>query len=145
MHRTALCLFVLCGYGIWAHTLRKGHRFRLFKNRVVRKIFGCEGEEVTNVWRYSQSEELHDFCPHQILFRWSNQGGWDGQGMVHVWHRREVLVVFWWWNWRKDTTQKIKHRWENNVKTYLKEREWEYMDWMNLARDGETWDFVWTQ
>jgi len=69
MHRTVLCLLVLCGYRIWAHTLSEGHRFTLFKNRVVRKLFGCEGEEVTSVSRYPQSEELHDFCPHQRLFR----------------------------------------------------------------------------
>jgi hypothetical protein len=22
-----------------------------------------------------------DFTPHQILLKWSNQGGWDGQGI----------------------------------------------------------------
>jgi len=29
-----------------------------------------------------------------------------------------------------------RHRWEDNVKTYLKEREWEVMDWINLAHLG---------
>jgi hypothetical protein len=33
-------------------------------------------------------------------------------------------------------------RWEDNVKTYFKEREWEVMDWINLAHNGETWAFM---
>ena len=28
------------------------------------------------------------FTPHQILFGWSNQEEWDGQGRQHVWRER---------------------------------------------------------
>ena len=34
--------------------------------------------------------------PHQILFGWSNQEVWDGQGMWHVLWWGEVHIGFWW-------------------------------------------------
>jgi hypothetical protein len=35
----------LYGYETWSLALRKEHRFSVFKNRVLRKIFGSEEEE----------------------------------------------------------------------------------------------------
>jgi hypothetical protein len=32
----------------------------VFENRVLRKIFGPKGEEVTGDWRKLHNEELHD-------------------------------------------------------------------------------------
>jgi len=43
-------------------------------NRVLRKIFGSEGKEVTGGWRKLHNEELYDFTLHQILLQQSNQG-----------------------------------------------------------------------
>jgi hypothetical protein len=31
--------------------LREGHRLRVFENRVLRRIFGSERDEVTGDWR----------------------------------------------------------------------------------------------
>ena len=30
----------------------------------------------------------------QIMPGWSNQGGWDGQGMQHVWGKGQVCTGF---------------------------------------------------
>jgi hypothetical protein len=38
------------------------HRLRVFENRVLRGIFGPEGEEVTGSWRKLHKEKLHNFC-----------------------------------------------------------------------------------
>jgi len=35
---------------------------RLFKNRVLRKVFGPDSEEVTGDWRKLHNEELYDLC-----------------------------------------------------------------------------------
>jgi hypothetical protein len=32
-----------------------------------------------------------------------------------------------------------RHRWEDNIKMYLKEIEWEVMDWIHLAQDRDWW------
>jgi hypothetical protein len=50
---------VLYGCETWSLTLRKGYRLRVFENRVVRRIFGPESDEVTGKWRKLHSEELH--------------------------------------------------------------------------------------
>jgi hypothetical protein len=38
---------VLCGCETWSLTLKEEHKLRVLKDRVLRKIFGPKGEEVT--------------------------------------------------------------------------------------------------
>ena len=53
----------------WSPTLREEHRFRVFKNRVVRKIFGRVSEDVTGDWRKLRRGELHDlYCSLDIVW-----------------------------------------------------------------------------
>jgi hypothetical protein len=43
--------------------VREENRLRVFKNRVLRRIFGSEGNEVTGEWRKLHNEELNDlYC-----------------------------------------------------------------------------------
>jgi hypothetical protein len=42
-------------------SLREEHRQRVFKNKVLRRIFGPKRYEVSEGWRKHQNEELHDF------------------------------------------------------------------------------------
>jgi hypothetical protein len=42
---------VLHEFESWPLTLGEEHRLRVFKNRVLRKIFGPKREEVTGGWR----------------------------------------------------------------------------------------------
>jgi hypothetical protein len=44
----------------WSLTLREEHRPRVFENRVLRRIFGQERNEVTGEWRKLHNEELCD-------------------------------------------------------------------------------------
>ena len=39
--------------------------------------------------------------PHPVLFIWSNQEEWDGQGVWHLWGIVEVYTRFWWGNLRE--------------------------------------------
>jgi hypothetical protein len=50
---------VLYGCETWSLTLREEHRLNVFENRVLRRIFGPKGDEVTGEWRKLYSEELH--------------------------------------------------------------------------------------
>jgi hypothetical protein len=50
---------VLYGRETWSLTLREQHRLRMFKNRVLRRIFEPKRDEVTGEWRKLHSEELH--------------------------------------------------------------------------------------
>jgi hypothetical protein len=51
---------VLNGCEIWSLTFREEHRLRVFENRVLRRIFGRERDEVTGGWRKLHNEEFHD-------------------------------------------------------------------------------------
>jgi hypothetical protein len=61
-----IILPVVYGCETWSLTLREEHRLRVYENRVLRRIFGPNGHEVTGEWRKFHSEELH------ILYSSSN-------------------------------------------------------------------------
>jgi hypothetical protein len=48
--------FVLYGCGTWSLTLREGCRLRVFKNRVLRGVFGPKKDEVRREWRELYNE-----------------------------------------------------------------------------------------
>jgi len=68
MYIIIICHVVLYGCETWSLTLREGLRLRVFENRVLRRIFGRNREEVTGEWRKLHNEELNDFyCPPNII------------------------------------------------------------------------------
>ena len=50
MYRTIILPVVLYGCETWSLTLREERRLRMFENRVMRRIFGPERDEVTGKW-----------------------------------------------------------------------------------------------
>jgi hypothetical protein len=46
IYSTIILPVVLYGHETWSLTLREEHRFSEFENRMLRRIFGPEGEEV---------------------------------------------------------------------------------------------------
>jgi hypothetical protein len=48
----------LYGYETWSCTLREEHRLGVFENRVLRRMFGSERDEVVGGWRKLHNEEL---------------------------------------------------------------------------------------
>jgi hypothetical protein len=51
---------VLYGCETLSLILREECRLRVFKNRVLRRIFGPKRDEVTGEWRKLHNKELHD-------------------------------------------------------------------------------------
>jgi hypothetical protein len=51
IYRTIILSNVLCGCEIWSITWREECRLRVYENRVLRRIFGPKGDEVTGEWR----------------------------------------------------------------------------------------------
>ena len=49
--------------------MRKGLRLRVFENRVLRRIFGPERDELTGEWRKLHNEELNDLYSSPDIVR----------------------------------------------------------------------------
>jgi hypothetical protein len=79
IHRTIILQVVLYGCEIWLLTLREECRLRVFENRVLRRIFGPQRDEVTGKWRRLHNKELCALysSPHIIrvinsrILRWA--------------------------------------------------------------------------
>jgi hypothetical protein len=59
IHRTIILPVVLYGCETWSLTLREECRLRVFENRVLRRIFGPNRDQVTGEWGRLHKKELH--------------------------------------------------------------------------------------
>jgi hypothetical protein len=74
--------------------LREERRLVVFENKVLRRIFGPERDEVTMEWRRLHNEELYALysSPHirvikLIRIKWTGRVARRGRGEVHAWFR----------------------------------------------------------
>jgi hypothetical protein len=49
-------------------TIREEHRWRVFENRVLRRIFGPKRVEIIGSWRKLHNEELHNLYSYVECF-----------------------------------------------------------------------------
>jgi hypothetical protein len=59
----------LYGCDTWSLTLREEHRLGVFENRVLRRIFGPERDEVMGEWRKLHNGELRKLYSSQDIIR----------------------------------------------------------------------------
>jgi hypothetical protein len=72
-------------------------RFRVFENRVLRRIFGPKRDGVTGKWIELHNEELHDMnCSPAIVRVIKSRMRWAGH--IARMGRGEACTGFWWGN-----------------------------------------------
>jgi len=68
IYRSVILPVVLYGCETWSLTLREERRLRVFEIKVLRRIFGPRGDEVTGDWRRLHNEELNNlYCSPNIV------------------------------------------------------------------------------
>ena len=68
-YRNVILSVVLYGCENWSLTLREERRLRVFKKRVLRRIFGPKKVKVTAEQRKIHNEELNDLYSSPNIFR----------------------------------------------------------------------------
>jgi hypothetical protein len=58
IYRTIILPVALYGCETWSLTLTEERRLRVFENRVLRRMFAPQRDEVTGEWRQRHNEEL---------------------------------------------------------------------------------------
>ena len=69
IYRNIILPGVLYGCETWSLTMREERRLRVFGNRVLRRIFGPNRDEVTREWRKLHYEELNDLYSSPNIVR----------------------------------------------------------------------------
>ena len=93
IYSTIILPVVLYGCETWLLTLREEHRLRVFKNKVLRRIFGPKREEVTREWRKLREEMTDLYSSHNIeRVTKSRRMRWAGR-VARMGERRGVYKV----------------------------------------------------
>jgi hypothetical protein len=89
IYRNVILPVVLNGFQAWSLTLMEKHRLRVLENRVVRKIFGPNRDEVTGEWRRLH-EWLYEMYSSTNIIRVikSRRVRWTGHVTPHVGNER---------------------------------------------------------
>jgi hypothetical protein len=69
IYKTVILPIVLYCCETWSLIIREEHRLRVFDNRVLRRIFGPERDEVTGEWRKMHSGELYNLSTSPDIIR----------------------------------------------------------------------------
>jgi len=81
--------------------LREESWLRVFENRMLRRIFGPERDEVTGEWRKLHNEETDDLYSSPNIVRMIKSRRMKWAGNVARMGRGEAYAYFWWGNVRK--------------------------------------------
>ena len=111
----------------------------MFENRVLRRVFGPKRDEVTGEWRKLHNQELRDLysLPNIVRVVKSRRMRWAGH-VARMGEGRGAHRILVGKPEGKRPLGRARHRWEDNIKMYLREFEgvesgW---SWLRLGTDG---------
>jgi len=110
---------VLYGCEIWSLTIREECRIRVFKNKILRQIFGPKRDE-NGEWRRLHNEKLHSFyrSPNVIRVIKSRRLRWAGL-VTRLEEGRSAFKILTGKPTGKRPLWRPRHRWEDNIRMDL--------------------------
>jgi hypothetical protein len=140
IYRTIILPVVLYGCETWSLTLREERRLRVFENRLLRRIFGPKGDEVTGEWRKLHNEELNGLysLPNIVRVIKSGRFRWVGH-VARMAIGRGVYRVLVEKTEGKRPLGRPRRRWEDNGGMDFQEVGYGHEDWIGLVQDRDRW------
>jgi hypothetical protein len=116
------------------NVLREEHILRLSENRILKRIFGPERDEVTGESRKLHSEELHNLYSSPDIIRQvkSRRMRWAGH-VEHMGQQRKVYKVSMGKPEGNRPLERPRSRWEDGIRMDLMENGWGSVNWIQLA------------
>jgi len=119
-YRNIILPVVLYGCETWSLTLREERKLRVFKNRVLRRIFGPRRDELTGEWRIMRKEELNDLysSPNIVrLIKWRRMR-WAGH-VARMGEERGTYRVLLGKSEGRGPLGRPRRRWVDNIRMDL--------------------------
>jgi hypothetical protein len=139
IYKTIILPVVLYGCEPWSFTLREVHRLRVFKNRVLRRIFGPKGDEVTGEWKKLHSEELLNLYSSPDIIRQIKSRRIRWAGHVTRMEERKLYKVLVGKPVGKRPLGRPRRGWEDGIRMDLRKTGfgvWTGFDWLRIGAGG---------
>jgi hypothetical protein len=139
IYKTIILPVVLYGCETWSFTLREVYRLRVFKNRVLRRIFGPMGDEVTGEWKKLHNEELHNLYSSPDIIRQIKSRRIRWAGHVTRMEERKLYKVLVGKPEGKRPLGRPRRGWEDGIRLDLRETGlgvWTGFDWLRIGAGG---------
>jgi hypothetical protein len=109
----------------------------MFKNKVLRRIFGPKRDGVTGEWRRLRNEELNDLysSPNIICVIKSRRMRWAGH-VASMGEGRGAYRVLVGRPEGRRPLGKPRRRWEDNIKMDIQEVRWDGLVWLRIGTGG---------
>ena len=116
IHETVLLPVILYVCETWTLTLREEKRLTVFKNKVLRKIFGLKRDDQTDQWRRLHNGELNDLYGKSDIIRivMSRRVRWAGH-VAPMGNERVTWKLIVGKPESKRPIGRQSRRWENNI------------------------------
>jgi hypothetical protein len=108
----------------------------VFGNRVLRRIFRPEREEVARSRTRLHNEELHNLYTSSNIIRVikSRRMRWAGH-VARAEEKRNEYIILVGKPEGKRLIRRLRHRWEDNITMNLREIGWESVDWIHVTQN----------
>jgi hypothetical protein len=125
IYKTIILPVVLYGCETWSLTMREEHRLRVFKNRMLRRIFGHKRDEVMGEWKKLHNGEVRNLNSSPDIIRQIKSRKMRWAGIVAcIGEGRNVYRVLVGKPEGKRPLGRPRGRWEDGLKMDLTEIGW---------------------
>ena len=112
----------------------------MLENKVLRKIFRAKRDKITGAWKKLHNAELNSLYSSPSIIRniTQRQLRWAGH-VARMEQSRNAYRILVSKPVRKRALGRPRHRWEDNIKTDLREVGCDPGEWIDLAEDRNQW------